>query len=269
MEIPERLPSLAPPGLGHHSRVRSDRKFQAWPHPAGACTCPPRPPPLPPSSPPSSYTAAWLPWALVSASEKWSRDKLTPTPASSGGCKAWRTWPPGRCLINCRVRNAHCRPQARSLCGPPARSSLPERLALPKMPAGCTRASRGTPCAEAGGSWLHWWAQLSSVRDLFPGRGCSGHRCPLLEPGRRRGRLRVPGTGAQAAGRLLPSRLRVTLRFACPRGRCPERLSPPLAGPSQRPVPMGEGEPRVLGLGRSHACFACWRRCGSSPCCHT
>ena len=176
VEVPERLPSLAPPGLRHHSRVRSDRKFQAWPHPAGACTCPPRPAltqlpgcPRPqfPHLKNGAATSPPLPHPL-----RWGRGLADTAP--------------GRC------------PSQTVGCGAPAAGP---RLALSEDPLlaaasvsgsprpGCPLPAlgpTGSPCAEARGSWLHWGARLSSVRDLFPGGG-SGHRCPLLEPGRRRG----------------------------------------------------------------------------------
>lgn len=114
----------------------------------------------------------------------------------------------------------------------------------------------GSPCAESRGSWLHWGARLSSVRDLFPGVGVGA-----LEPGRRRSSgLRGLGCGLQAGSALSSV------------GGSSFGLSPRPA-PGRAFSPTGWAVPGPSPEGRRGASGArpgsCRHRCESSPRSHT
>ena len=157
------------------------------------------------------------------------------------------------------------------------------RLALSEDPLLTTASLSGLPYP---GCPLLALGPTEGVRELRQGApGCTGGlSCPQLETcslgrgaldtavpfwSQAGGEAEGPGDRGSGCGQAAALSRWVALHFACPLDRCPEGLSPPPAGPSRCPVLMGEGEPRVLGLGRSHACFTCRRRCGFSPRSHT
>lgn len=216
VEPPEKLPSLSPPGQGHHSKVRA----QASPNPAPSCACPlrPQPPGQPGPRSPRQQTES----------------QHAPAP---GGCEAQRR------VCGAAWETVGC-------CAPPAgpgwlslrtlRSEQPPEL--PPSPHGChlpgLEPTEGEPPPKGSGAQqtgpaVLWWRPFCSERGPSEGQAAA-----LLLGGRPEAGAGNPNDKgfSLAVGVAVLSGVWVAPHVLCPHNRCPEGLTPP-ARPSGHPVP--------------------------------